>query len=181
MLQRLRAWAPRLLWLFPIGLLLWLGVSLADYAWYRHNIPVTFFDANWSGRWTTTQYGGLSGRLLVRMPEPLPEGKTFRAEALVYYPIYSAWKTGAFVKMEFSGQFTPGSPASGGRSRNRIPGVVYEDVKKGPIPGMLKLRGVAGEQVVEYAAIIDETGTLITGGYLSEMPYDYGHFRIVRD
>ncbi|MFN3648463.1 MAG: hypothetical protein ACK47B_02690 [Armatimonadota bacterium] len=65
MLRRLRGWAPRLLWLFPTGLLLWAAAGLADYAWFRHNIPATFFDANWSGRWTTTRYGGLSGLKLV--------------------------------------------------------------------------------------------------------------------
>lgn len=141
--------------------------KIADFGWYRATIPIGFRDSNWSGSWETKAYGGLSGRLLVRLPHPLPVDEDFKAEALVYYPIYSVWKTGQFVKMDFVGRYSPASPTSGGQSTNAI-----------PAGGMLKFKGVAGRQSVEYAALVDESRTRIVGGYLSRDPDDYGHFFI---
>lgn len=160
-------WSRRLLWVLPVLLVGYLLIRLADFAWYRTQIPVGFQDANWSGRWETKGYGGLSGRLLVRLPDPLPEDEDFKAEALVYYPIYSVWKTGRFVKMDFAGRYSPGAPTAGGQSTNPI-----------PASGVLKFKGTAGRQVVEYSALVDESRTRIVGGYLSRDPHDYGLFFI---
>jgi hypothetical protein len=164
--EAFRRWGRRLLWVLPSLLVIYSLVKLADVAWYRASIPVGFHDANWSGSWETKCYG-LSGRLLVRLPDPLPEDVEFKAEALAYYPIYSVWKTGQFVKMDFAGRYSPASPSSGGKSTNAIPG-----------GGMLKFKGVVGNQSVEYAALVDESRTRIVGGYLSRDPDDYGHFFI---
>jgi hypothetical protein len=163
-------WGKRLLWVLPALLAVYLFVKLTDFAWYRTQIPIGFQDANWSGNWATTAHGGLSGRLLVRLPDPLPENEDFKAEALVYYPIYSVWKTGRFVKMDFAGRYSPGAGASNGQSVNPIPVI--------PAGGVLNFKGMAGRQVVEYSAVIDETQTRIVGGYLSRDPDDYGHFFI---
>jgi hypothetical protein len=106
----------------------------------------------------------------VRLPDPLPENRDFTAEALVYYPVYSVWKTGQFVRMEFTGHFSPDDPASAGKSKNDIPG-----------GGKLKFKGVVGSQVVDYAALIGEDRRVVTGGYLSKSPDDYGAFWLERD
>ena len=45
---------------------------------------------------------------------------------------------------------------------------------------MLKLKSVVGNQFVKYAALLDEGGTDIVGGYLSRDPDDRGHFRLRR-
>ncbi|MDB2687626.1 hypothetical protein N9Y42_10490, partial [Mariniblastus sp.] len=113
-LRRLTRWAVILLAVVIV-------VRVADYAWFRTQVPLRFANANWSGNWKTQQYG-LSGRLLVQLPDPLPENVDFKAEALVYYPIYSVWKTGSFVKMEFVGNFSPESATSAGISENEIAG-----------------------------------------------------------
>jgi hypothetical protein len=162
-----RRWGRRLLWLLPTLLAIYLLVKLADFAWYRTQIPVGFHNANWSGSWETKGYGGLSGRLLVRLPDPLTEDQDFKVEALVYYPIYSVWKTGQFVKMDLSGRYSPGASTSAGQSTNPIPS-----------GGLLKFKGIAGRQVVEYSALVDESRTRIVGGYLSREPDDYGYFFI---
>jgi hypothetical protein len=163
-----RKWGKRLLWVLPALLAVYGVVKLADFVWFRSQIPIGFQDANWSGGWQTEQYGSLSGRLLVRLPDPLPENQDFKAEALVYYPVFSGWKTGQFVKMDFAGHFTPDAPASSGQSANAIPGG----------GGKLKFKGVAGKQVVEYVALVNKTRSRIVGGYLSSSPYDYGYFTI---
>jgi hypothetical protein len=165
----MRKWRRRLLLGLASIFVLYVFVKLADFVWFRSQLPVTFANANWSGKWETQRYGGLSGNLVVRLPDPLPENQDFAAEALVYYPVYSAWKTGQFVKMDFQGHFSPDTPSSAGRSTNAIPSGG---------PGKLKFKGTVGNQVVEYVAIITESRTRIVGSYLSTAPYDYGYFNI---
>ncbi|MGA2064988.1 MAG: hypothetical protein ABSG86_08465 [Thermoguttaceae bacterium] len=169
MKQVLKKFGRFLLWVLPAVLALYVVVKLADYCWYRLQIPIGFHDANWSGKWDTEQYLGTTGRLLVRMPDPLPENTDFKAEALVYYPIYCPWQTAQFVKMDFVGHFSPDGAASAGKSTNRIPGGGG---------GKLKFKATLGDQAVDYVAIIDESRTRIAGSYLSKSPYDYGFFWI---
>jgi len=166
----IRKWGRRLLWLAASLMAIYFAIRLADWVWFRTRIPVGFQNANWSGKWQTEQWHGFSSRLLVRLPDPLPENQEFKAEALVYYPIYSGWKTGQFVKMDFTGHFSPDAPASAGQSTNLIPG-----------GGKLKFKGIAGDQVVEYVALVDWSRTQIIGGYLSRSPNDYGFFEISYD
>jgi len=142
-------------------------VRIGDYVWFRTQVPLRFTSANWSGEWKTQQYG-LSGKLLVHLPDPIPEDQDFEAEALVYYPLYSVWKTGQFVKMEFVGNFSPETSTSSGASENEIPGS----------RGKLKFKATAGNQVVDYVAMMDESGTRIIGSYISQSPSDIGYFFI---
>ena len=165
----LRKWAGRLLWVLPALLVIYTVLGIANSLWYRFYLPPGFQNANWSGNWQTERYSGLSGTLLVRLPDPLPEDIDFKVEALVYYPIYSVWKTGQFVKMDFVGRFSPKDASSAGESTNPIPGGGG---------GKLSFKGSANGQVVEYSAVIDETRTRIVGGYLSSQPDDHGHFSI---
>ena len=168
--ESFRRWGNRCLWLLPLVLALYITVMGVDLVWYRSHVPVRFQSANWGGRWESRQVWGVSGRLLVRLPDPLPEDVDFKAEALVYYPVYSVWRTGQFVKMDFIGHFRPESPTSGGQTTNSLP----------LGGGMLKFKSVVGNQVVEYAALIDERGTNIVGGYLSRNPEDIGNFSLNR-
>ena len=170
---RVFAWSTSMLiiaWLLVIGL---------DLVWFRSTIPITFRDARWSGVCKTHQYMGLTGRLLVRLPTPLPEEGEFKAEALVYYPIYSIWKTGSFVPMDFAGRFSASGALSAGETTNQIPGASNPDGVKGK-SGTLYFKGTAGNQVVEYSALVNKNQTRIVGGYLSTGPSDYGIFTIER-
>lgn len=164
-----RRWLSRLAWVLPACLLLYVAIGALNQLWFRTQMPVGFYDANWSGTWQTRNYGNMSGKLVVRLPDPLPQDVEFKVEALVYYPIYSVWKTGQFVKMDFIGHFSPNEATSAGQSTNEIPG-------KGG--GKLSFKGSTDGQVVEYSALIDESRTRIVGGYLSTNPYDYGHFAV---
>jgi hypothetical protein len=166
MRSKIWKWGSRVLWMLAALYILYCLVQLADYLWFQTHVPRGFQDANWSGRWQTEQYNGFSGRLLVRLRDPLPENQDFKAEAMVYYPIYSGWKTGRFVKMDFTGRFTPDAPTSAGQNQNVIPGS----------GGKLKFEGVVDDQRVEYTALLNKSRTKIVGGYLSSGPYDYGFF-----
>ncbi len=159
-IRRLTKWALILLAVIVV-------VRIADYGWFRSQVPLRFTAANWSGTWKTQQYG-LTGRLLVHLPDPLPENEHFQAEALVYYPIYSVWKTGQFVKMEFAGNFSPESSTSAGITENEISGS----------RGKLKFKATAGIQVVDYVAMMDESGNRVIGSYVSKSPSDIGYFLI---
>ena len=162
-----KSWLRRLTKLAMMLLAIAAAVLVADYGWFRTQVPLRFTYANWSGNWKTQQYG-LKGRLLVHLPEPLPENEEFQAEALVYYPIYSVWKTGQFVKMEFVGNFSPESSTSAGISENDITGP----------RGKLKFKATAGKQTVDYSAMMDESGSRVIGSYVSQSPNDIGYFFI---
>jgi hypothetical protein len=58
------------------------------------------------------------------------------------------------VRMDFLGHFRPESPTSRGQTTSAIPSG----------GGMLKFKGVVGNQVVEYVALIDDDGRNIVGG-----------------
>ncbi|QVL32222.1 hypothetical protein KIH39_25870 [Telmatocola sphagniphila] len=161
-----------LLWLLPAALISYIVLMTADHFWFVSHTPKSF-QVNWSGIWKTHQYAGFSGNLIVQLPDPLPENEDFTAEAYVYYPIYSTWKTGQFVKMEFQGHFSPDSPTSAGISTNKI--------NNGGSGGKMKFKGVAGNQIVEYVALISKHRTLIVGGYISSLPHDYGYFEISKE
>lgn len=164
-------WARRLLWLPIVSLLALAGLFAADYVYFRLQTPPEFRAANWSGHWRTEQFNGFAGRLLVRLPDPLPEGQEFKAEAVAYYPIYCGYRTGQFVRMEFIGRLTPDEPVSAGRNQNQLPG-----------GGKLKFK-FEGEdgQVIEYTALVNPYRRRIVGGYLSRSPYDYGTFALYRE
>ena len=149
-------------------LALYVIALLADWAWFRARLPIEFAAANWSGRWESRQYWGLSGTIRVRLPDPLPTNEDFKAEAVVYYPVYSYFKTGQFVRMDFSARFSPNSPAAAGRTENAIP----------TGGGFLKFKAIMGNQVVEYSALVDGSQRSIAGGYLSASPNDLGTFHI---
>lgn len=146
----------------------YLFAKLTDFAWYRWQIPGGFQDANWTGKWESDVYGYIGGRLLVRLPEPIPENVDFKAEALVYYPIYSLWKTGQFVPMEFTGHLSTASSSSGGHTER-------------PVPGKLSFKGGVGNQTIDYIAIVDDQRRQIGGSYLSHAPNDHGVFWIKYD
>jgi hypothetical protein len=75
MRETAKKWGKRLLWILPVLLAVYCMARLADSVWFRIQIPVGFHNANWSGNWQTEQYAGFSGRLLVRLPDPLPENQ----------------------------------------------------------------------------------------------------------
>ena len=101
----------------------------------------------------------------MRLPDPIPEDEDFQAEALVYYPIYSLWRPGQFVKMDFTGHLSTDSSSSGGHTSKVI-------------PAKLSFKGMMGSQTIEYVALVDEHRRQILGSYLSRMPHDHGFFWI---
>ena len=165
----LQFWGMRFLWILLITLLYPIVMGL-DFAWNRSHIPVRFRQANWEGWWKSRRFWGSRGRLLVFLPEPIPDGIDFKVEAVVYYPIYGVWRAGQFVRMEFIGHLGADSPATGGRTRNTIPSG----------GGIMKFKGYVGSQDVEYAALLDQYRTQMVGGYLSRNPDDFGHFGLSR-
>lgn len=44
------------LWGLPALLAIYVAAKVADYGWYRLQIPIGFHDANWTGNWDT-EYG----------------------------------------------------------------------------------------------------------------------------
>jgi len=157
-----------LMWALTVIVAVYALAKVADLAWYHSRFPDGFQNANWSGKWESEVYGGIGGSLLVRLPDPMPENEDFKAEALVYYPIYSLWKTGQFVPMDFTGRLSTGSSSAGGQT-------------EAPIPGKLSFKGMIGNQTIDYVAIVDDGRQRIAGSYLSRNPNDHGLFSLRHD
>lgn len=164
----LRKLGKILLWGLAVVLAVYAVAQVADLAWYRLRFPDGFQNANWSGKWESEVYGSIGGRLLVRLPDPIPENEDFQAQAMVYYPIYSLYKTGEFVPMDFTGRLSTGSSSTGGQT-------------EAPIPGKLSFKGMIGKQTIDYVAIVNDGRQRIVGSYLSRDPGDHGLFSLRRN
>jgi hypothetical protein len=50
------------LWVLPALLAIYAVVKLADYCWYRLQIPIGFHDASWTGKWDCAKKLGKGGQ-----------------------------------------------------------------------------------------------------------------------
>ena len=109
-------------------------------------------------------------RQAARAPaRPAARGRGFQGRGAGLLPRLQRLEDGPVREDGLHGPFPPGSPASGGQTTNAI-----------PAGGFLKFKGVAGRQEVDYAALLDDSRSIIIGSYLSRWPDDYGHFEIDR-
>lgn len=171
----LRRWGLRALWIPVLALVLCGVVQLADYVWFRTQVPIGY-RPNWEGTWESVPLGRFEGRLLVAIPDPLPVNEDFKAEALVYYPIYFGYRTGKFTKFDFTGRFSPDESATSGATPKVAgrPLGALENIGGGKV----KFKGEFEGQQVEYSALLSPTRGRMVGGYLSESPRDNGLFTI---
>jgi hypothetical protein len=82
-MKQLRKVVVGLAVLLSVGLLLFWGAHLANDFWYEQSIPRDFQGARWEGEFTSTKHP-TSGRLLVRLPDPIPRDEEFDFEGVLY-------------------------------------------------------------------------------------------------
>jgi hypothetical protein len=153
---------------------LYFVVPLADRLWYGARLPSTHRDAEWLGTWQSDQVSFVSGRLLARLPDPIPRDQEFDVEALVYYRIWCPYRTGSFVPMKMVGYLPADeSGGSGGNADSPV---------KVPARLTFKFKGEPGpqQQTIDYVATSDSGSTVFVGGYRSAGPFDMGHFTLAK-
>jgi len=128
-------------------------------------------DFNYIGEWNS-KMAPVSGRILVKIPYPLPENQQFEIDSVVYYNLFSLFRSGQFVPMKLEGLVTNQQTSSGSNSETPIvipPTITFKSKV---------LNKSDKEQKIEYVSTFDKKYTTITGGYLSESPFDIGVFSL---
>ena len=125
------------------------------------------------GDWKSDRYMLTSGRLVVRLPDPIPKDQEFDVDSLVYYRIWSPYRTGRTMPMKMVGYLATNQ--SGGGSNAASPVVV-------PQHYTFKFKGGddPSAQLIDYVATSDTEDTIIVGGYRSRSPHDLGRFALMK-
>ena len=141
---------------------------LVNDAWYEASIPRDFGDARWEGRFTSAVHP-TSGRLLARLPDPIPRDVEFDFEIVVYYNVWSLFLTGKTARAEFVGYLSSQGPvAAGGETRPSV----------APRQFSFKLKGgsTAFPSDIAYTATFDRDERFLAGSYSAQRAYDVGYF-----
>jgi len=72
---------------------------------YRMSIPDKFESANWSGKWNSSEYKLVGGKVLTSISTPIIENSEFKSPTLLYYNIWSLYKPGQIKVVEMNGTF----------------------------------------------------------------------------
>ena len=169
----MKKWKKRLLVVTTVLLVIYFALPIVDRVWFAFRVPSDFSDAQWHGDWNSDQFSLVSGRLVVNLPNPVPIDQEFDVDALVYYRIWSPYRTGKTVRMKMVGYLA--SDQSGGGGNADSPVIV-------PPHYTFKFKGGDGPsaQTIDYIATSDAHPTMIVGGYRSAGPYDMGRFALAK-
>ena len=167
-------WRRRLFLVVCTLVVLYFAMPLVDRVWFSMRTPTKYTDAEWVGDWNSEQISLVSGRILAKLPNPIPRDEEFDVDALVYYRIWCPFRTGSFVPMKMVG-FLPSDDSGAGGGNGDAPVVVPPRIT-------FKFKGGGGpyEQTIDYIATSDQQNTLFVGGYRSAGPYDMGGFFLAR-
>ncbi len=169
----MKKWKKRSLVVAAVLVAIYFAFPVVDRVWFAFRVPSDFYDAQWRGDWNSDRFKFVSGRLLVKLPDPVPKDQEFDVDALMYYRISSPYRTGSTVRMKMIGYLA--SDQSGGGGNADAPIVV-------PPHYTFKFKGGDGPsvQTIDYIATGDAHDTMIVGGYRSAGPYDMGHFALAK-
>jgi hypothetical protein len=166
-------WKKRLLVVAAVLIVIYFALPILDHVWFTFHIPSDFSDARWRGDWNSDYFSPVSGRLLVKMPDPVPKDQEFDIDALVYYRIWSPYRTGGTVRMKMVGYLASGASGGGGNADGPVIVPPHYTFK-------FKASDGPSAQMIDYVATSDAHDTMIVGGYRSAGPYDMGRFALTR-
>ncbi|TXG36692.1 hypothetical protein [Seonamhaeicola maritimus] len=153
-------------------LILFVIVFISNEIVYRTSIPENFEESNWNGKWSSSEYALISGKVLTTIPEK--NNTDFKSETLIYYNLWSLYKPGQNKIVELSGNFSESDINGNNLAQKRRPN---ERVQSNPSFFKAKLSFGNG-QLIEYGGIKDNDGIEINGEYDSSFPMDKGTFEL---
>jgi hypothetical protein len=150
------------------GLLLyWGGLAFNDFR-YERTIPRDLQDARWEGEFTSAKHP-TSGRLLFRLPDPIPRDQEFEFEGALYYNVWSGFLRGKMARAEFVGFLGSESGVSAG-----------EETRPTVQPRHFSFRFKGGTTPfpadIRYMAIFDRDDMYVAGSYSAQDGFDVGSF-----
>lgn len=129
--------------------------------------------ALWTGAWDSDEAWTVGGDVAAHLPDPLPT-TPFEAEAAVRYGLCSLYRSNDVVRTRLTAQVLADGSAAGDNAD--------EPILDAPVPLVFLFKGVppGSEQVLEYEATLDASGTRLEGTYASAAPWDRGRFVLRR-
>jgi hypothetical protein len=156
--------------LLSAGLLMYWGALVANDFWYEKSIPRDFHGARWEGGFTSAKHP-TSGRLLFRLPDPIPRDREFDFEGILYYNLWSGFLTGKMARAEFVGFLGGDTGVSAG-----------EETRPTVQPRHFSFRFKGGTTPfpadIRYMAIFDRDDMYVAGSYSAQNGFDVGSFHL---
>jgi len=141
---------------------------------YRISIPDEFENANWSGKWNSSEYKLVGGKVLTSIPTPIIENSEFESQTLLYYNIWSLYKPGQSKIVKMNGTFGrenfKGNSELGNKNLNDLEPFTSNFFKA-------KI-SVGNGQQIEYSGMKWKENKEIFGDYVSKYPADIGEFEL---
>ena len=135
---------------------------------YQQSVPRDLHNARWEGDFVSSRQP-VSGRMIARLPDPLPRDQKFAFELMVYYNVWSFFLSGKTARADFIGYLSSRSPAVvGAESRASVIPRQFSFELKGGSSGF-------PEDIV-YVAILSEDNQYISGAYSASSGFDVGTF-----
>ena len=156
-----------------IALLLIFGLTLANTIIYRYSVPDKYQNSNWVGKWESSNFSLIGGKIIANLPAEIPTNEEFEVDAMIYYDIWSIYKMGGIKEFKLIGML--GGDNSGG-GQNKVK--ENRELKTSPsLNFKAKIFGLGGQEI-DYSGIANKGKTMIVGGYKSSSPRDIGNFEI---
>ena len=139
---------------------------------YSTSIPENFAESNWNGKWNSSEYAFVSGKVLTTIPEN--NNSEFKSKTLIYYNLWSIYKPGQNKIVELSGNFSESDVNGNNIGQKRRPNESGESNRR-----FFKAKMSIGKrQFIEYDGMKDDDGSKISGDYDSSFPKDKGTFEL---
>ena len=149
----------------------WVGIKILwrifDGLVFHLRKPKEAAEFNYQGEWRSCLTRIVGGRILAKIPQPMPRGEAFQIKIFVYYSL-GIYRPGFFMPMELEGFVALDQSEGGGSGRN--------DDESGSVISF-KFKGTRNQRV-EYVSTSTNKDLQISGGYRSYGPNDLGQFFI---
>ena len=150
--------------------LLFAAVVIANEAVFRLRVGSEAWNGSWKGAFSSTMQP-VSGHLLVDLPDPLPRNEPFEFEAVIYYNIWSLFRTGNYARLTFTGKLQSEETVSTETESRQI---------RVPRQFSFKSRSGGGLPDIVYTATIGPADTYIAGSYMVGDGVDIGTIELVK-
>jgi hypothetical protein len=169
----MKKWKKRLLIAIGVAAGLLILAPVANAILFRTSVPLGLSVAKWEGEWHSEAYPLVSGRIVAKLPGPIPTDRVFMVDTFVYYNLWSFYRPGGRLLTSLEGNF--GESHSSGTNE--------DDPGRAPTHLTFKFKGGPGpdSHIIDYTATIDEDQTIIVGGFRSENPDDVGLFTLRKE
>jgi len=144
---------------------------------YQISIPEEFEHANWSGKWSSSEYKLVGGKVLTSIPTPIIENSEFKSPTLLYYNIWSLYKPGQIKVVEMNGLFG----RENFKGNNELDNKNLDDLEPFTSNYFKAKITFDNGQLIEYDGLKWKDNEEIFGDYVSKFPSDSGEFELISE